>query len=109
MEVLTMKEIKDNMFKNEVLESNIPVVVDFWAPWCGPCKMVAPVMEELDTQYNGKVKFVKVDVDENPVTASQYKILSIPTVMVLKEGKVVESIVGFRPKSDFESSINKHI
>ena len=104
-----MKEIMDNMFKAEVSESNIPVVVDFWAPWCGPCKMVAPVMEELDTQYNGKVKFVKVDVDQNPVTASQYKILSIPTVMVFKEGKVVESIVGFRPKSDFESSINKHI
>ena len=104
-----MKEIMDNMFKIEVLESNIPVLVDFWAPWCGPCKMVAPVMEELDTQYNGKVKFVKVDVDQNPVTASQYKILSIPTVMVIKEGKVVESIVGFRPKSDFESSINKHI
>ena len=104
-----MKEVMDNMFDTEVLESNIPVVVDFWAPWCGPCKMVAPVMEELDTQYNGKVKFVKIDVDENPVTASTYRILSIPTVMVFKEGKVVETIVGFRPKSDFENSINKHI
>ena len=104
-----MKEIMDDIFKNEVLESTIPVVVDFWAPWCGPCKMVAPVMEELDTQYNGKVKFVKVDVDENPAVSSEYRILSIPTVMVFKEGKLVETIVGFRPKSDFENSINKHI
>jgi len=104
-----MKEIMDKMFKAEVLESNIPVVVDFWAPWCGPCKMVAPVMEELGTQYNGKVKFVKVNVDENPIVSNQYAISSIPTVMLFKEGKVLDTIVGFRPKSDFENTINKHI
>ena len=104
-----MKEIMDNMFKTEVSESNIPVMVDFWAPWCGPCKMVAPVMEELSTQYSGKVKFVKVNVDENPIVSNQYAISSIPTVMLFKEGKVLETIVGFRPKSDFENTISKHI
>ena len=104
-----MKEIMDNMFKIEVLESNIPVLVDFWAPWCGPCKMVAPVMEELDKQYNSKLKFVKVDVDENPIVSSQFNILSIPTVMLFKDGKVVETMVGFRPKSDFEKIVSKHI
>lgn len=109
MEVIVMKEITDNMFKTEVLESNIPVVVDFWATWCGPCKMVAPVMEELDTQYNGKAKFVKVDVDQNPAVSGEYGILSIPTIMLFKDGKVAETIVGFRPKADFENIISKHI
>ena len=104
-----MKEIMDDMFKAEVSESNIPVMVDFWAPWCGPCKMVAPVMEELSTQYSGKVKFVKVNVDENPIVSNKYEISSIPTVMLFKEGKVLETIVGFRPKSDFENTISKHI
>ena len=104
-----MKEIMDNKFDMEVLEGNIPVVVDFWASWCGPCKMIAPVMEELDKQYNGKVKFVKVNVDENPIVSNHYRVLSIPTIMLFKEGKAVETIVGFRPKSDFENMISMHI
>lgn len=104
-----MKEINDSIFNNEVIESDIPVVVDFWAPWCGPCRMVAPVMEELDKQYSTKIKFVKVNVDENPVISNQFRIASIPTIMVFKSGKVVENIVGFRPKSDFEQIVNNYI
>ena len=104
-----MKEIMDNVFNAEVLESNIPVVVDFYTTWCGPCKMVTPIMEELDTQYSGKVKFVKVDVDKNPIVSNQYSILSIPTIVLFKSGKIVETVVGFKPKSDFVRMIGKQI
>ncbi|KOF57187.1 hypothetical protein AGR56_11970 [Clostridium sp. DMHC 10] len=104
-----MKEINESMFNEEVIESDIPVVVDFWAPWCGPCRMVAPVMEELDKQYSGKVKFVKVNVDENPIISNKFRIASIPTIMVFNSGKAVENIIGFRPKSDFEQIVNKYI
>lgn len=104
-----MKDIKDTLFKGEVLDSSITVVVDFWAPWCGPCKMVAPIMEELDKQYQEKVKFVKINVDENPNALREYGISSIPTVMVFKDGNPVESIVGFRPKNDFEVVIDKYL
>ncbi|KZL92657.1 thioredoxin [Clostridium magnum] len=104
-----MKEISDNTFNKEITENNVPVVVDFWAPWCGPCKMITPVMEELDKQYSGKAKFVKVNVDENPTTSQQFRISSIPTIMVFKDGKPVENMVGFRPKSDIEQILNRHI
>ena len=104
-----MKDIKDNLFKGEVLDSEIAVVVDFWAPWCGPCRMVAPIMEELDKQFSEKVKFVKVNIDENPNTLREYGVSSIPTVMVFKDGSPVESIVGFRPKNDFEDVITKYL
>jgi thioredoxin 1 len=109
MEVIIMKEINDNIFNKEITENDVPVVVDFWAPWCGPCKMIAPVMEELDKQYSGKAKFTKVNVDENPITSQQFKISSIPTIMIFKGGKAVENLVGFRPKSDIEQILNRHI
>ena len=104
-----MKEINDNIFDNEVIGSDVPVVVDFWAPWCNPCKMIAPVMDELDKQYAGKIKFVKVNVDENTLNAQKLRISSIPNILVFKGGKVVDNVVGFRPKTDFEKMLNKYI
>lgn len=104
-----MKEINDNLFNEEVIENDMPVVVDFWAPWCGPCKAIGPVMDELDEQYSEKIKFVKINVDENPIISQEYRILSIPTIKVFKDGKVVENMVGFKSKSDFEERLNKFI
>lgn len=104
-----MKEINDNIFNKEVNENDVPVVVDFWAPWCGPCRMLSPVMEELDKQYSGKVKFMKVNVDENPITSQQFGIASIPTIMIFKGGRPVENLVGFMPKANIENRLSKYI
>ncbi len=84
------------------------VLVDFWAPWCGPCKMIAPVLEELDGELGDKVKIVKVDVDENPETAGKFGIMSIPTLLVLKNGEVVDKVVGFQPKDALAGVLEKH-
>ena len=97
----------DENFKQEALDSNIPVVVDFWAVWCGPCRMIAPIMEELSSVYEGKVKIGKLDVDANQQTAVTYGVRSIPTVLLLKEGKVVETIIGAQSKNVFEQKIEK--
>ncbi|GAB3166202.1 thioredoxin [Myceligenerans halotolerans] len=91
-------KVTDNTFKSEVLESDVPVLVDFWATWCGPCRMVAPILEELSEEYGGKIKIVKLDTDENQATAMAYNVVSIPTLNVYQGGKVVKSIVGARPK-----------
>lgn len=101
--------INDMNFHNEVTNSDVPVVVDFWATWCGPCKMLSPVMEEVSEELNGKAKFVKVNVDENPVAANEYRIASIPTVMIFKNGKQINSLVGFRPKNEIKSAIEQYI
>jgi thioredoxin 1 len=98
-------EIEESKFDEAVLKSEIPVMVDFWAPWCGPCRMVAPVVEELSDDYDGKVNFVKVNVDNSPKIASQYGIMSIPTLMVFKGGKPVDTIIGFRPKEELQRSL----
>lgn len=90
---------KEN-FEQEVLSSAVPVLIDFWAPWCGPCRMLAPVIEELSKEANGEFKVCKINVDEEPELASEFGVMSIPTVVVLKDKKVVNTAVGFRPKEE---------
>ncbi|MDI6857759.1 MAG: thioredoxin [Dehalococcoidia bacterium] len=101
-----VKEVSDSTFERDVLKSNLPVMVDFWAPWCGPCRMVSPIVEELAGDYSGKVSFVKLNTDDNPVTASRYGIRSIPTLMIFKNGSVVGQVIGFRPKSDLKRQLD---
>lgn len=101
--------VTDATFKQEVLESNVPVLVDFWAPWCGPCRMVAPVVDEIAQQYSDQVKVVKVNTDENPSVASQYGIRSIPTLMIFKDGQRVDTVVGAVPKTTLANTLDKHL
>ena len=87
-------DVSDQTFDNEVLKSTLPVLVDMWAPWCGPCRMVAPVIEKLAEKYNGKVKFCRLSVDENPQTAAKYMVMSIPTLMFFKGGELADTVIG---------------
>ncbi|MGL5675754.1 MAG: thioredoxin [Cellulosilyticaceae bacterium] len=100
-------QFTDANFAEEALQSNIPVVVDFYADWCGPCKMMSPIIDELSVQYEGKAKIGKVNTDENRGIASKYNIMSIPTILVIKGGEVVDTIVGALPKAVLEEKINK--
>jgi thioredoxin 1 len=102
-------EVTDSTFKQEVLDSEVPVLVDFWAPWCGPCRMVAPVVDEIATQYGDQLKVVKVNTDVNPQIASQYGIRSIPTLMIFKDGQKVDMVVGAVPKSTLANTVEKHL
>jgi len=102
-------EINDSNFKSEVTDSEIPVLVDFWAPWCGPCRMVAPILEELAKEYDGKVKMVKLNVDENQSTASEFGIRSIPTLILFKNGKVFEHTLGAQSKENLKQMIDKSL
>lgn len=102
-------ETSDATFDTEVLKSQVPVLVDFWATWCGPCKAIAPIVEEIATELAGKLKVVKVDVDGNPETSMKFGIRSIPTLMLFKNGKVVEQIIGGVPKKHLLDKITPHI
>ena len=95
-------DVTDQNFEDEVVNADTPTLVDFWAPWCGPCRMVAPIVEELANEYEGRVKFVKLNTDENPAVSMRYGIRSIPTLLVFKDGEVKGQIVGFRPKNDLK-------
>lgn len=102
-------EITSSAFKGEVLESDVPVVVDFWAPWCGPCRMVTPVLEDVSQKMNGKIKFVKLNTDENQKIAMDYQIMAIPSLLIFKNGQEVDRIVGFVPQEQLEADLQKII
>jgi len=101
--------INNQNFESEVIQSEIPVVVDFWATWCGPCLMVAPVLEELANEYENRIKVCKLDVDNNRETAGAYGNQSIPTIMIFKGGKMADRLIGAVPKSEFKKMIDKHL
>jgi len=105
----TYIEGTEKNFGSEVLNSDIPVLVDFWAPWCGPCRMIAPVVEEISNEYQGKLKVVKVNTDENQSIAIQYGIRSIPTIGIFKGGKVVDSVIGAVPKQVLVNKFSAHL
>ncbi len=100
-------QVGDDNFEAEVIRSKLPVLIDFWAPWCGPCKSIAPVIEELANEYEGKLKVTKLNVDDNPNTASRYGVRGIPNLLILKDGAVKEQVVGAVPKGRLVDAIEK--
>ncbi|HHW23479.1 MAG TPA: thioredoxin [Clostridiaceae bacterium] len=102
---MAIKNVSKHEFDTEISNSKLPVLVDFWAPWCGPCRMLSPVLDELAGEMNGKVKILKVNVDEEPELASKYGVMSIPTVIAFKQGKATNKVVGFRSKEEFKNMI----
>ncbi len=101
--------VNDNSFEADVIQSDLPVLIDFWAPWCGPCRMVAPVVEALAKKYAGRLKVGKVNVDESPVVANRYGIRGIPTLMIFKDGKMVDQMVGVQPQSSLEAKVEQYL
>ena len=99
-------EINDSNFDQTVLQAEMPVLVDFWAPWCQPCRMIAPILDELAQDYGGKITITRMDIDQNPKTAAKYGIMSIPTLLIFKKGAPVSHMVGFRPKEDLKRDMD---
>lgn len=104
-----MVDVTDGNFEDEVLKSESLAVVDFWAPWCAPCKMIAPVIEELAAEYSGKIKFGKLNVDDNPRTAMKYNIRGIPTLLIFKEGNLVDQVIGVKTKKELKKTFEKSL
>ena len=100
-------DVSDQTFETEVIKSSLPVLVDLWAPWCGPCRMIAPIVDKLSERYNGKFKFCRLNVDENPQTAARYRIMSIPTLMFFKNGKAVDTVIGAVPERVLQPKIDE--
>lgn len=106
---MVVPQVEDISFNNEVIQSNLPVLVDFWAPWCGPCRMISSVVEEIAEEYANVIKVVKLNTDENPSISTKYGIRSIPTLMLFIEGKKVDTVIGAVPKTTLASTLQKHL
>lgn len=104
-----MFEVRDDTFERDVLGADVPVVVDFWAPWCGPCKAIEPILTQLEHDANGKVEFAKLNIDEEPMTAARYGVLSIPTTIVFDGGEAREVLVGARPRKHYERALSSFL
>ena len=106
---MSVLQVKDRTFYEEVIKAKCPVLVDFWAPWCGPCRMIAPTIDEISEEYKNTLKVVKLNTDNNPTTAAEYGIRSIPTVIIFINGKKVDTIIGAVPKSTLVNTLDKHV
>ena len=106
---MSILHLKDADFKKEVVESDVPVLVDFWAPWCGPCRTIAPIIDEVAKEYHSRMKVCKINVDESPRVATKYGVMSIPTIIFFKDGKVMEQLVGALNKTDLKSKIENNL
>jgi thioredoxin 1 len=106
---MALLHLTDSNFKKEVLESELPVLVDYWAPWCGPCRIMAPILEELAKEYHEKIKIAKLNIDDNPKIPTHYQVMSIPTLMLFKNGKVIDQAVGVLTKAELKEKIEDNI
>jgi thioredoxin 1 len=101
-----VNDLTDKEFEQEVIKSGLPVLLDLWAPWCGPCRMIAPIVEKLSTKYDGKLKFLRLNIDENPQTPARYRVMSIPTLLFFKDGTAVDMVVGAVPEKEITPKID---